>query len=196
MQLLVDASNATKARVVEAYAKTVTAGAAAAYGAPPAQAPAVKPVAVVEQFGWPGAQPGRWPPRGSLNRQAVEEAGPPGPQSAWPRRGWCGGICRCGARSRAGCCPRAGASRSWFVDVASRRSPRESPLVIKGVEVTSCTSELRHLTHRNQWVNSPRPGGAVWVAISGAVWVAAGALTCPLQPYQSVGERSRGLQVN
>ncbi|WP_367379848.1 sigma factor-like helix-turn-helix DNA-binding protein [Comamonas testosteroni] len=46
--------------------------------------------------------------------------------------------------------------------------------MIKGVEVTSCTSELRHLTHRNQWVNSPRPGGAVWVAISGAVWVAAG----------------------
>jgi hypothetical protein len=34
---------------------------------PPAQAPAVKPVAGVEQFGWPGAQPGRWPPRGSLN---------------------------------------------------------------------------------------------------------------------------------
>lgn len=38
MQLLVDASNATKARVVEAYAKTVTARAAAAYGAPQAQA--------------------------------------------------------------------------------------------------------------------------------------------------------------
>jgi len=38
MQLLVDASNATKARVVEAYAKTITARAAAAYGAPPAQA--------------------------------------------------------------------------------------------------------------------------------------------------------------
>ncbi|OGR81353.1 MAG: multidrug ABC transporter permease [Elusimicrobia bacterium GWC2_64_44] len=37
MQLLVDASNATKARVVEAYAKTITARAAAAYGAPAAQ---------------------------------------------------------------------------------------------------------------------------------------------------------------
>lgn len=34
MQLLVDASNATKARVVEAYALTVTARAAAAWGAP------------------------------------------------------------------------------------------------------------------------------------------------------------------
>ena len=38
MQLLVDASNATKARVVEGYAKTITARAAAAYGAPQAQA--------------------------------------------------------------------------------------------------------------------------------------------------------------
>ncbi len=38
MQLLVDASNATKARVVEAYAKTVTARAAAAYGEAQAQA--------------------------------------------------------------------------------------------------------------------------------------------------------------
>ncbi len=37
MQLLVDASNATKARVVESYAKTITARAAAAYGAPQAQ---------------------------------------------------------------------------------------------------------------------------------------------------------------
>lgn len=38
MQLLVDASNATKARVVEAYAKTITARAAAAYG-PPGEQP-------------------------------------------------------------------------------------------------------------------------------------------------------------
>ncbi len=68
--------------------------------------------------------------------------------------------------------------REELQDVDAGRSPRESPLVIKGVEVTSCTSELRRLTHQNQWVNSPRPGGAVWVAISGAVWVAAGGEEC------------------
>ncbi len=27
-------------------------------------------------------------------------------------------------------------------------------------------------------------------------WLELSAMTCPLQPYQSVGERSRGLQVN
>jgi hypothetical protein len=57
----------------------------------------------------------------------------------------------------------------WFQDVHS-----SGPLGNEGVKVTSCLpgQEVANDTAVSVHQITPRPGGAVWVAISGALWVA------------------------
>lgn len=67
--------------------------------------------------------------------------------------------------------------RKWLQDVHSSCS-----LAVEGMTVTSCQSAIGRPTHQIQCIKSPWPGGAVWVAIRGALWVAAGVCTPKAHP--------------